>query len=431
MSGQAVDTVPIAMLGLNHKATPVEVRERVAFGPERILSALHELARNDGEGPIREIVLLSTCNRTEIYIHGRDLAGAESLVQDFLTRNAHMSVEQLKQMQYAARGAAAALHLMQVAAGLDSLVFGENEILGQVRSASELAQSAGTNGPILSALFRYAIQAGKRVRTETTLGSERLSVASVVVELAGKIMGPLTDRTALLIGAGKISSLTGRALARAGLRCILIANRTFERAQKLAKTLNGSAVHFDALDASLARADIVICSTGAPHLVLHADTVFKAQQARNGRPLLVADLAVPRDADPAIAAVPGVHLANMDDLEAVIKSSSLLTPSVHEAVEGIFQEELESFRRWCGARRSVALIQALNQKAEQIYQSEAEQTLRRLGPLNSRQEHLVQAMAKAIAGKLLHEPIVCLRELPRDEDISSYIDLVQDLYGLQ
>jgi glutamyl-tRNA reductase len=422
-------SMPILLIGLNHKVAPVEVRERLAFGTERIPVALRDLMGD--KRVIKEAVLLSTCNRIEAYIIACDLDKAESKLQEFLSLHASLSLEKLRRMVFVARGEEAVLHMMQVSAGLDSLVLGENEILGQVRLASEMAQSAGTSGPILSTLFRYAIRAGKRARTETVIGQGDISVASVVVELAEQVFGPLNDRTALLIGAGKISSITARALVRAGLRCIMIANRTYERAEKLAKNLNGVAVHFDALDETLTQADIVICSTGAPHIVLHADTVRKAQEARKNRPLLIADLAVPRDADPQIASIPGVRLTNIDDLEIIVKTGHPLTASVCKEVEEIVEQELESFYHWWDARRCASIIQALHLKAESIYQAEVQQTLRRMGSLTPRQEQLVQAMGKAIAGKLLHEPTLCLRELPPDEDATAYIEMIQDLYGLQ
>jgi glutamyl-tRNA reductase len=422
-------SMPILIIGLNHKVAPVHVRERLAFGLERIPIILKELL--NGETGIKEAVLLSTCNRTEAYICTRDSSAGEARLIDFFAVHAKLPPENLRRMVYILQGREAAEHLMQVAAGLDSLVLGENEILGQVRSAAEMAQLAGATGPMLSALFRYAVQAGKRARAETEIGRGNISVASVVVELAEAAFGPLNDRTALLIGAGKISSITARALVRAGLRCILIANRTFEKAQKLAKNLNGTAVHFDALDEVLTKADIVICSTGAPHIVLHADTVAKAQNARDNHPLLIADLAVPRDADPNIASIPGVKLANIDDLEIIVKTGHPLTTSICQEVEAIIRQELDGFCQWDGARRCVPVIQALHNRAEVIYQSEVEHTLRRLGPLTPRQERLVQAMGKAIAEKLLHEPTIRLRELSADEDLSTYLELVQDLYGIQ
>ena len=191
------------------------------------------------------------------------------------------------------------------------------------------------------------------------------------------------------------------------------------------------AVHFDLLDEVLLQADIVICSTGAPHIILHTEAVEKAQHIRHNRPLLIADLAVPRDADPDIAAIPGVKLMNIDDLEVIVKTNHVLTASVCQEVETIIQEELESFQQWCIARRCAPVIQALHLKAESIYQAEVEQTLRRLGHLTPHQERLVQAMGKAIAGKLLHEPTARLHDLSLDENISNYLELVQDLYGIQ
>lgn len=428
--GTLSSSMPILMIGLNHKFAPVQVRERLAFGPERIPVALSEILKAGTSG-IKEAVLLSTCNRTEIYICTCDSSVGEAMLQDFLFQHAKLPAEQLRRMMYIQRGREAAEHLMLVAAGLDSLILGENEILGQVRSAMEIAQVSGATGPILSALFRYAIQAGKRARAETEIGRGEISVASVVVEVAAETFGPLNERTALLIGAGKISSITARALVKAGLRCILIANRTFEKAQKLAKNLKGTAVRFDSLDEVLSKADIVICSTGAPHIVLHAGVVSKAQKIRRNRPLLIADLAVPRDADPEITSIPGVILANIDDLEIIVKTSHPLTASIYREVENIVQQELDGFCQWCNARCCKPVIQALHSKAETIYQTEVEQTLRRLGPLTLRQERLVRAMGKAIAGKLLHEPTIRLRELSPDENLSTYLELVQDLYGIQ
>lgn len=422
--------LPILMIGLNHKIAPVEVRELLAFGPERISVALKELIDDESAG-IKEAVLLFTCNRTEVYICTCDLTGGEASLRKFLSNYARLPTGKLDHMLYTLRGAEAAGHLMQVAAGLDSLVLGENEILGQVRSAAEVARAAGATGPILSALFRYAIQAGKRARVETEIGRGDISVASVVVELAEQVFGPLNDRTALLIGAGKISAITARALVKAGLRCVMIANRTYARAEKLARSLKGKAVHFDVLYETLIRADIVICSTGAPHIVLHTDAVEKAQKIRDNRPLLVADLAVPRDADPEIASISGVQLANIDDLEVVVKTSHPVTKSICQEVEAIIQQEFEDFRQWFGARRCVPVIQALHSRAESIYQAEVERTLKRLGPLTPRQEKTVQAMGKAIACKLLHEPTVRLRELAPDEELPAYLELIQDLYDIQ
>jgi glutamyl-tRNA reductase len=210
----------------------------------------------------------------------------------------------------------------------------------------------------------------------------------------------------------------------------MIANRTYERAEKIAKNLNGTAVHFDALDEVLTQADIIICSTGAPHIVLHVDAIEKAQKIRSARPLLIADLAVPRDADPNIASISGVKLANIDDLEIIVKTSHPLTASVCQEVDAIIQQEIESFIQWFGTRRFVPIIQALHSKAEAIYLEEIERTLRKLGPLTEKQEKAVQSMGKAIAKKILHEPLINLKEPPDASNFTELTETAKVLFGI-
>ena len=450
----------LLLIGLNHTIAPVEVRERLAFGAERLGTALTELCdllaaevcSCDDGAP--EVVILSTCNRTEVYAWAG--GEAEAIIRRYLAGRSGLAADVLAGYLYVRRCDDAAHHLLRVAAGLDSLVIGENEILGQVKDAFEAAHAAGTTGPVLSALFRFAAQAGKRVRSETDIGRLALSVATIVVEMAQAAFGPLADRTALLIGAGKMGSIAGQALVRAGLRCVLVANRTFDRAQQLAAKLGGRAVRFDALAENLAAADIVICSTGAPHLVLRAADVERALQLRSQPPatshqppassfqppvpsfqhpapslqLLVADLAVPRDADPAIAEIPGVRLADIDDLEAIVRANHPLAAAVRDAAEGIVQEELAGFRAWQSARCCVPVIQALRVRADAICQAEVEKTLRKLGDLSPRQQEMIAAMARAIANKLLHEPVVRLKEPPLGIPLEEYAELAETLFGL-
>lgn len=424
----------IFVVGLNHKIAPVEVRERLAFGAERISAALRELVAavepyaRAAQRVRGEVVMLSTCNRTEIYVCAP--AGAESAVRGFLSGYGQLSPDMLNAVLYTYRGDEAAYHLMRVAVGLDSLVIGENEILGQVKDAFQMAHAAGTAGPVLSALFRHAVQAGKRARNETDIGRAALSVATIVVELAEESFGSLADRTALLIGAGKMSTLTARALVQAGLRCVLVANRTYERAQKLAQSLGGRAVHFDALTENLIQADIVICSTGAPHVVLHVEDVQAALAARFDRPLLVADLAVPRDADPAIGELTGVRLADIDDLERLVQAHHPLAVAVRQAAEAIVRGELDHFEAWCDARLSVPVIRALRARADAICQAELERTIRRLGDLSPQQRRAIEAMGHAIVGKLLHDPILQLKNPPPGASRTEYVNLTQALFGL-
>jgi glutamyl-tRNA reductase len=283
---------------------------------------------------------------------------------------------------------------------------------------------------MLSALFRSAIQAGKRVRTETDLGRTALSAATVVVDLAEELFGPLQQRTALLIGAGKMSSITARALVKAGLRCVLVANRTFDRAQKLAVELNGRAVHFDALADSLIEADIVICSTGAPHIVLHAADVKQAVHTKLDRPLLVVDLAVPRDADPQIGSLPNVRLVNIDDLESIVGVRHPLTVEVRAQAEAIVAAELAEFDRWREGRSSAPTIRALQARAHAIYQHEIDHTLRRLDDLTPEQRQAIQIMGEAIAKKLLREPILRLKQPPPTMTRAEWTSVIETVFGL-
>lgn len=448
----------LLLLGLNHTVAPVELRERLAFGAERLpaaLTELRDLLTADGcacDAAAPEVAILSTCNRTEIYAAAG--ADAERIIRAYLAQRGGFDGAALNEYLFAYRCDDAARRLLRVAAGLDSLVAGENEILGQAKTAFEVAHAAGVTGPMLAALFRAAIQAGKRVRTETEIGRLALSVATIVVEMAQEAFGPLADRTALLIGAGKMSSIAGQALVRAGLRCVLVANRTYDRAERLAATLGGRAVHFDALRENLAAADIVICSTGAPHLVLHAADVERALSsnirtcsavapASYAQPptshivhptsniqLLIVDLAVPRDADPTIAALPGVRLADIDDLEAVVRANHPLAAGVRDAAEAIVAEELAAFRAWQTGRACVPLIQALRARADAICQAEVARTLPRLGDLTPRQQEMIAALAHAVANKLLHDPIVHLKAPPAGETPADYLRAAEDLFGL-
>jgi glutamyl-tRNA reductase len=422
----------ILAVGVNYKGAPLAVREPLAFSPEQVPGALQALLdRSNGTGAVGEAAILSTCNRSEIYaVSSCPEAGLEHLVC-FISSRVGIPVDKLRQHLYVYRGEHAAYHLMQVAAGLDSLVIGENEILGQVKTAAELARQAGASGPILSALFRYAIRAGKRARSETDINRTGLSVATVVVELAAEMFGSLSDRTALLIGAGKISSLTARALLKAGLRCILVANRTYERALKLAETLQGQAVHFDALDESLCKADIVICSTGAPHIVLHKSAVQTALSRRDSRLLLVADLAVPRDADPAIASLPGVHLADIDSLEALVQVRHPLTSAVRASVEAILSYEQEAFLAWRESHRCSPVIRALLEKADLICREQTKLTLNKMGDLSPDQQQAVVALGLSIVAKLLHDPLASLRQPPEDLSAVEWAEMVAKLFGIE
>lgn len=414
----------LIVVGVNHKCAPLALREKLAFGPERIRPALHKLVQEGS--PLHEAVLLSTCNRTEVYACGIDLDEQRRRIRTFLAERAGLDSGSLERFLYSYSEEAAADHLLSVAAGLDSIVQGENEILGQVKNALELARTNDASGPVLDALFRHAVRAGKRVRSETGLGKTCRSMATLVVELAQEVFGPIQDRTALLIGAGKFSSITGQALIRAGLRCVLVANRTYPRAERLAARLGGSAVHFDALADSLSEADIVICSTGAPHIVLHGDTIQQIMQTRPDRPLLVIDLAVPRDADPQIRSLPGVSLKDMDNLETLVAQRHPTTAAERQAAEAILSEVTGEFLSWRRARRAAPIIRALQENVEAACREQVEKTLRRLGDIPPEQKQALEVMAHSLAKQLLHHPIATLREGDGER-----IQLIEDIFGLE
>jgi len=426
----------LLLAGLNYRIAPIAVRERLAFVPERIPQALAELAAELRAGlpagsPAPEVALLSTCNRTEVYVSSPQCEAAQTAVCAYLARHARLDPQTLPSLVYIRYGEDAAHHLLRVAAGLDSLVTGENEILGQVREAYQQAQAVHTCACQLSTLFQHALQAGKRARAHAGIGQARQSVASVVVALAQQADPELANHTALLVGAGKISALTARALVRAGLRCILVANRTYERAQKLAKSLGGQAVHFDSLESYLAQADIVICSTGAPHTVLHADNVQRAMAARPNRPLLIADLAVPRDVDEEVGGIPNVRLADIDDLEALVPQVAPLSLEARRQAEAVVCDSLEALRQWSHQRQAVDLIAALQSQANTICQVQVSKTMRRLGLHAPEQEAALCVMANAIASKLLRAPIQRLKSCPPDGmDQASYAALVAELFDL-
>lgn len=445
---QTENSLPeLVLVGINHRVARLELRERLAVGVERLPLVLRDLTAQlhpavtepvnlGGEAADMlpaEVVLLSTCNRTEIYLATTHPQWASLKIRDWLSAFADIPQQKLAGTLYQQRGEAAACHLLRVAAGMESLLPGENEIQGQVRRAFEASLQAGSAGAHLTALFQAALRAGKRVRAETGLGQTGRSLAKLVVDLAREICPDLRQQTALLIGAGKISSLAAQALVRAGLSCVLVANRTYPRACQLAASLGAErarAVHFDALPEGLASADIVICSTGAPHLVLHADLVRQALALRPERPLLVADLAVPRDVDPQIGLLQGVRLVDIDGLQELVQRRYPLAFTTRQAAEAIVQQEMCEYSEWRRVRRAAPLISALRAHADRICDQQVQHTLRRLGPLSPEQQQQVRRMAQAISAHLLHAPIAHLKSLTDDETVPGFDQLVETLFDL-
>jgi glutamyl-tRNA reductase len=379
---------------------------------------------------VREVVALSTCNRTELYAAADDLAAAEKALVGALVAHSRIDLPRLECARYAHREDRAAAHLFRVAASLDSMVLGESEIQGQVAEACELADEEGASGPLLDRLFRAALETGKRVRTETGIARGPTSVSAVAVRLAREALADLPDRRALLLGAGQVAEATAAALAAAGVRQLVVANRTVTTARELAARVGGRGVGFDHVDDELAAADIVISSTDAPHVVLGRDDLARAIAARPGRPMVLVDIAVPRDLDAAIAELPGVLLYDIDDLERVVEATLDGRLQEAERAEAIVVDEVQRFSAWRRAMAADPAIAALRARAETIRVAELARLHGRWESLGDADRARIEALTRAIVSKLLHEPSVRLRAAVESGDGVAYLDSLRHLFDL-
>jgi glutamyl-tRNA reductase len=412
--------VKIALAGVSHHTAPIELRERVAIDPGAAAAFARELARN-GDDPV-EAVVLSTCNRTELYVASTD-DGAGAIADSALRALAGADADSLAPVAYRLSDESAALHLFRVAAGLDSLVPGEGEILGQVRDAYE----RGAPGPLLDRTFRMALHAGRRARLETAIGESPSSVPAAAAALAQQVFEGLEGKRVLLVGAGRTSELTARNLRSRGAAVTAVANRTLEHAQRLADELGARALLLEDVVQVLSTADIVVSSTSAPGFVLTAEQLVPALRARRGRPVLFVDLAVPRDVDPALASVDGCFVYDVDDLEAVVAAS--LEGRRAEAVnaERIVAAEAERFRAWQASLAVVPAIASLRAFAEEIRSSEL---ARVEGKLPESERAVVDTVTAQIVNKLLHLPTIRMKEAAVTPDGLVYADVVRHLFGL-
>ncbi len=404
----------LALIGTSHRLAPVEVRERVAFDREGAGRLSEELAAAGGE-----VVCLSTCNRTEFYVAHADPAAAETI--------AERAIVDVVPAVYRLADEAAALHLFRVAAGLDSMVPGEGEILGQVRSAYE----AGSPGPVLDRLFRQALHAGKKVRAQTRIAESPASVSAAAAALAQQVFGDLAGRRILLIGAGKVSELAARNLISRGAEIAFVANRSAGRAAAVAERLDARPLPLDGITDELVTADVVVASTGAPGQILRKQDVAAAVPVRRGRPLFLIDLAVPRDLDPAINELDGCFLYDIDDLEAVVAESLAGRRREAERAEAIVAEEARRFTAWQASLGVVPAIASLRARAEEIRAAELARAERRLDRLSETERRAVEALTAQIVNKLLHLPTVRMKEAAVTADGVIYADAVRHLFGLK
>ncbi len=413
-------------LGVSHKTAPLALRERVALAEARARQLTLELL---GEGAVREVVALSTCNRTEIYLVANDPVDAESAVLGAMAREAQIRPTELSEALYVHRNCDAARHLFRVTAGLDSMIIGESEVQGQVRRAYELARESGTTGPLSDRMFNAALAAGKRARSETAIGASQVSVSSIAVELARAAIGDLHDRHVVVLGAGETSELTTRALAAQGVETIFVANRRLDRAVALAQRVGGRAVGFDDLPSELARADMVLASTASPHAIVGAPELAIVMAERPGRPLLMIDIAVPRDIDPECADVPGVTLYDIDDIQTMVARNRSVRQAEARHAAGILEEEIQRFALWLGSLDVTPTITALRARGSEIVERVLADNAGRWESVSSADLERIALVARTVVQRLLHEPTLRLRR-PDGDRVHARIEVLRELFGL-
>jgi glutamyl-tRNA reductase len=422
----------IVVVGLNHKAAPVEIREKLAFTSHSLEKALQKFINDDGggQGYAVEGVILSTCNRTEIYALAKEVDSGYEAIRRFMADFHQLPQEEFADYLYAYDDREAVAHLFAVASGIDSMIVGEPQILGQVRDAFEEAAAQRAAGGVLSALFRQAIHVGKRARTETGISQNAISVSYAAVELAKKIFGDLGSCQVLLIGAGEMGELTVENLVGNGVKGIIVANRTYQRAVGLAERFGGRAIGLDRIGQALWTADIVISSTESPHFIIKPEMVSEAMWMRRNRPLFLIDIAVPRDIDPAVQRIENTYLYNIDDLQAVVEANIRERRKEVGKVKAIIHEEVAKFMAWFRSLEVVPTITDLKNYAEEIRRAELAKALRRLGDCSEREENIINALTMSIVNKLLHQPIVRLKKHANGHNGYLYTEAIRELFGL-
>jgi len=413
--------VSVLVVGLSHRSAPVSLLEEVSRGVDDLTDVLAELA-----GAVNESVVVSTCNRVEVYADTDGFHAGVEAITDLLTRRSDVSLEELSKHLYVHWEGQAVHHLFQVASGLDSMVVGESQILGQLRRA--YGSSGHTAGRVLHELFQSALRVGKRVHSETGIDEAGQSLVTVGVERAGNALGALHGRSVLVVGAGSMGALAGATLRRHGVADVVVANRTKDNAQRLATSLEGRGVGLDSLVDEIAAADLVVTSTGAIGLVVSRDAVAEAVARRDGRPLAIVDLALPRDVDPAVRSLPGVTLVDLESLQ-----ESLSDTSVHDDVEAareIVTEEVGSFLTWQKASRVAPTVVALRSRAEEVVTAELQRLSSRLPDLDREVRAEVEQSVRRVVQTLLHTPTVRVKELTEAPDGLSYAEALRELFGL-
>jgi glutamyl-tRNA reductase len=416
----------IVVVGVNHKTAPVAVRERLAFADQALGEALAQL----GGPTVEEVVILSTCNRVELYLRTPESQSGVRSCIDFLATYHGLPATQFEAYLYQFHEAEAVRHVFQVAASLDSMILGETQILGQVKAAYLAARTAGRTGPVLTQLFERAFNVAKAVRSDTGIGDHAVSVSYAAVELAKKIFERLHERAAMVLGAGETSELAVRHLMRQGVTQIFVANRTAARAEKLAQALHAKAIPWEAFPEYMVHTDIVLSSTSAPQPIIHQAMVQEVMRARKHRPMFFIDIAVPRDIEPTVNTLENVFLYDIDDLENVVAANRRERQREALAAEDLIWREVRQFQQWLAAQDAVPTIVALRQRAEAVRAEELEKALAKLGPLAERDRRILESLTAGIVNKLLHAPTVNLKRAAHESRGSDYAQLLRYLFEL-
>lgn len=418
----------VVLAGLNHRTAPVEVREKLAFSGAVLDDAYEYLAQfTDIEGAL----ILSTCNRCEIYATTRDILKGTQVLNQFVEHFSGVPYNDLKRYLYQPTCYDAILHLFRVSSGLDSMILGESQIIAQVKDAYQTAMERGASDGVLNALFQKAIYVGKKTRTDTAIDQHPTSVSYVAVELARERFESLEDKTVLVVGAGEMSELATRYLMLNGVQSVIVSNRSHDRAMAMAEAFNGRAVRFDELPQELAAADIVISCTAANHYVIRADNCGEQLKNRRNREIIMIDIAVPRDIDPALQRIPGVHIYDIDDLQHVVDANHMERQKAAREAEKIILKELDKFNEWLAGLYVVPVITALKQRAEAIKESELKKAFNRLGKVSDHDRKIIASMAHTIVNQLLHTPVIHLKEMAVSNQGHLYAEVTKKLFELQ
>lgn len=419
----------LILVGINHNSASIDLREKLAIGEREITAALEALCRRDD---VVEGAIVSTCNRTEIYAVMAENAGAaEEVLGDFMAGWHGLSRHVFDGHLYCYRDSAVAGHLFSVAAGIDSMILGEPDIQRQVKSAMEAAQAAGTAGPLLNRLFQDALVAGKRARTETGIARGTFSVGAAAVELASQIFGEsLAGHTVLVLGAGKMSEITAKHLQSRGAPAVLVANRTYEKAVSLAEQFGGEARRFDDLPAALVTADIVICSTAAPHPVLTRPVIERAMRARRNRTLYIIDIAVPRDVDEDVDRLDNVFLSNIDDLQHLVANARHARAGEVERARVLIEEAVSEFVKWRQSLEVSPLIVAVRDRLTAVRTAELAKLRARLPGLTDKEWRAVEAGMEAVTNKIAHSATMSIKSGANRPDSAATFETIRSVFGV-